>query len=109
MKKILNLFLLALLIFSPVALAADLTETLTFEWDIAADQDAIKDWRMKWGTTAGGPYAELGVIDKAAVTVGSEVSAPVEAVVTGQPGTHETRFFVLVACGDIAQAIHMPA
>lgn len=86
---------------APVVMADDSTETLTFAWD----QDSVenlKQWEMHWGATPGGSYSKLTDITYAGGT-GPTFESPVEAVVTGQPGTHETRYFVLRACGDLPQ------
>lgn len=76
------------------------TETLVFQWDYTAGEVPVTTWQMDWGVTAGGPYTKLA--DISYVDPGSApYESPVEAVVTGQPGTHETRYFILRACGDV--------
>jgi hypothetical protein len=79
--------------------AADKIETLTFAWDDTNAAGMVKNFEMYWGTTAGGPYTKLAVIPYAA----PPHEAPIEATVSGAPGTTETRYFVLTACGDVAQ------
>jgi hypothetical protein len=100
MKKIylIMMILFGLAVFC--ASAAEVSETVTFAWD-HDNPAAVKNFEMHWGVTAGGPYAELAVIPKSGAGPGYE--SPVGAVVTGSPGTTETRFFVLRACGDIPQ------
>ena len=60
MKKLclITMILFGLAVFS--ANAADLTETLTFEWD-QTDTTNLKEWRLYWGDAPGGPYAEEAV------------------------------------------------
>lgn len=94
--------LLTILIFVFPVYSAEKTETLTFEWEHTAGDVQVKTWEMDWGVIAGGPYTKLIDIPYADA-VGGVYQAPVQAVVTGQPGTHETRYFILKACGDVPQ------
>jgi len=96
--------LIMILIFAVSAFCAEKTETLTFAWEHnpQANEVPITFWQMDWAVTAGGPYAKLGDIAYQDAVDGSYQS-PVVAVVTGQPGTHETRYFILRACGDMPQ------
>jgi len=96
MKKLclIIIILLGLLVFS--VNASETIEVVTFAWDDTNDPGAVKNFEMYWGVTAGGPYIKLAVIPYA-------LESPVEATVTGSPGTTETRYFVLTACGDIIQ------
>jgi hypothetical protein len=102
MKKAFLAFLMAIFLFANVAFGADVTETLTFEWD-QANVTNLKEWVMAWGTTTGGPYTDLVTLPYNAGDPAGTFSSPVDAVVTGQQGTTETRYFVLRACGDIPQ------
>jgi len=93
---------IALIPFAGSVNAAEKVETLTFAWDHVSAEGgvAVVNWQMEWGVTAGGPYTKLVDIPYAATT-GASYESPVQAVVTGQPGTHETRYFILRACGDV--------
>jgi len=79
------------------AWSAEKVQTLTFAWDYtpAAGQVAVTIWEMHWSVTEGGPYTKLADIPNS-----GNLQAPITATVTGQPGTSETRYFVLKACGD---------
>jgi len=104
MKKITTTILALLLTFFVwVAFAAAVTETLTFEWDQEVTTN-LKEWRLYWADAAGGPYdaQEVAVIPFDG-SAGPTYSSPAEATVTGPQGTHVTKYFVLVACGDIPQ------
>jgi hypothetical protein len=104
MKKFFSaLFVLVFLLFSGHAFAADVTETVTFEWD-QTDTTNLKEWRLYWADVAGGPYdtQEVALIPFDG-SAGPTYSSPADATVTGPQGTHVTKFFVLVACGDIPQ------
>lgn len=102
MKKIILIIVLifTLAVFS--VNATDTIKTLTFAWEHEAGDVPVINWQMEWGVTAGGPYAKLGDIAYADAINGTYES-PIQAVVTGQPGTHETRYFILRACGNVPQ------
>ena len=107
LKKLRNylVVLTSLLIVLTLALpvySAEKTETLTFEWEHTAGDVPVKTWQLEWGIAPGGPYTKLTDVPYADA-VGGVYQAPVQAVVTGQPGTHETRYFILKACGDVPQ------
>ena len=99
-KKILVLTALMLFAFCINAGADEKTETLTFEWE-QTSVEYLTQWEMHWGNAAGGPYESLVVLPYNAGDPAGTFSSPVEAVVTGQPATTETRYFVLRACGDV--------
>jgi len=108
MKKLLKILLvtlLAIMVFVvPVTLIVKIASaseiTKTFAWDAPpADELArIKNWEMHWGNTAGGPYAKLVDIPK-----NGNFEQPVTVDISGPPATNQTRYFVLRACGDLAQ------
>lgn len=103
MKKLclIMILLFGLAVFS--ASAADLTETVTFEWD-QEDTTNLKEWRLYWGDAPGGPYAEQEVaLIPYPGSGGPSYSSPAEATVSGEQGSTVTKHFVLVACGDIPQ------
>lgn len=105
MKKIVSTVLALFLIFFVTDLfAEDVTKTLTFEWD-QTDTTNLKDWRLYWGDAQGGPYdtAPVAVIPYDSTQTGPTYSSPASATVTGSPATTVTKYFVLVACGDIPQ------
>jgi hypothetical protein len=104
MKKIYSIFcVLLIMLFASVGFAAEVTETVEFEWD-QEDTTNLKDWRLYWADVAGGPYAtDPVVIIPFDGSAGPTYSGPASATVTGNQGTHVTKYFVLVACGDIPQ------
>ena len=100
MKKLFlkNLLIVLLIVLLPVLVsAAEITKT--FAWDEPTDLAAIKNWEMHWGSTKGGPYAKLMDIPK-----DGDYQSPVVVDITGPPGTNQTRYFVMKACGDVIQA-----
>lgn len=103
MKKF--ILIIALILFVVVIPhAAEVNKTLTFEWNQPGDLTYLKEWRLYWGDTAGGPYdvQEVAIIP---FTGGSTIySGQVSPVVKGNPATHVTKYFVLVACGDVPQS-----
>jgi hypothetical protein len=78
-------------------------ETLTFEWT-QSDTTNLKEWKLFWGDASGGPYTEAAVIPYDPHVAGPIYSSPATLSVTGEQGTNVTKYFVLVACGDIPQA-----
>ena len=96
-------FLFSLFFVFP-SMAEDLTETLTFEWD-QEDTTNLKDWRLYWSDNAGGPYdeKEVAIIAYNPSDPGPTYSSPAAASVSGPQGSTVTKYFVLVACGDIPQ------
>jgi hypothetical protein len=75
--------------------ASETVETLTFAWE-HDNPTLVTAFELHLGVTAGGPYA-------LATEIPNELpyESPTEVVVTGDPGTTETRYFVLRACGDV--------
>jgi len=91
MKKFIVVLIMSM--FAVVAFAED--KTLTFAWDEPADLAKIKEWKIFIAEIAGGPYTEIAVVPK-----NDTFQAPATADIIGDPGTTETRFFVMIACGD---------
>lgn len=104
MKKFFATIFILLFVCVGFAFSADVTKTLTFEWD-QTDTTNLKEWRLFWSNTAGGPYdsQEVAVIPFDPNSGGPTYSSPASATVTGDQGTTVTKYFVLVACGDIPQ------
>jgi hypothetical protein len=99
MKKVFLVFLMA--VFAAMAQADEqVSETVTFAWDAHPQIDRITHFVMSWSDQAGGPYAELVQISKDNAVDNQE---PVEAIVSGPEETTVTRYFVLLACGDVTQ------
>ncbi len=98
MKKLLVSLVIGL---SLVLCSSVSAEILTFEWN-QADLTNLKEWKLFWGDASGGPYTELSVIayDE---SPGPIYSSPADAPVTGDQGTTVTKYFVLIACGDVPQ------
>jgi hypothetical protein len=92
--------LITLLAFALASIAK--SETVTFEWD-QEDVTNLKEWKMEWGDSAGGPYVDLVTLPYNPGDPAGVFSSPVEAQVTGQQGTTVTKYFILRACGDIPQ------
>ena len=78
-------------------------EIITFAWDQEGEITYLKEWRLYWADTAGGPYDTEPVAIFLFTGGGPSHQEPAEATVTGAPGTTVTKHFVLVACGDIPQ------
>ena len=99
MKKIFTaLLILSFLFICGQAAAVD--KTVTFAWDPHPDMATIINFEFHWSDVAGGPYAQLVVVPKADAVDSTE---PIQATVTGPPGTLVTRYFILLACGDVLQ------
>lgn len=78
-------------------------ETLTFQWGMD-DTTNLKEWKLFWSDTAGGPY------DPTPVAVipynggnGPFINTVTPPAVTGPQGTKVAKYFVLVSFGDIPQ------
>ena len=101
MKKIIlaMIFLLAML---SIAISAETTKTLTFEWN-QEDVTNLKEWKLFWSNTPGGEYAEIAIIAYDPGVAGPVYSSPETIKVTGEQGTHVTKCFILRACGDVPQ------
>ncbi len=97
MKRLLLIALMLSLV--TLCFATEKIETVTFGWD-QNDLTNVTQWEMDWSVTAGGPYAQLTTIPYDGSS-GTAFQSPIIATVTGEPGTTETRYFVLKACGDI--------
>ena len=93
---------LMLLAFGGFVSAAETVKTVTFAWD-QDDVTNLTQWEMHWSVTAGGPYIKVATILYNEGSPAGAFESPVEATVTGNPGTTETRYFVLRACGDLPQ------
>ena len=95
MKKTL-LIIAAILLVASTSFAADLTKSLTFQWDQAtSDLPNLKEWGLYVMTTAGGTKTAPVVIP---YTSGSGPFQVANAfTVTGTPGTTVRRYFVLDA------------
>lgn len=103
LKKFLIIASIMMLLFVPFAISADKVETLTFEWD-QEDTTNLKEWRLYWSDTAGGPYEETPVaVISYTGGVGPTFEGDATASVVGEQGSTVTKHFVLVACGDIPQ------
>ena len=63
MKKLFFIFLM--LLFVAPAMAWSEQVDLKATWEQAADYDRVTKWVIYYGTTAGGPYTELGELTKA--------------------------------------------
>ena len=102
MKKIAAI-LTAILLLCAISVSADVTETITFAWE-QDDTTNLAEWRLYWSDVAGGPYdeQEIAIIEYIPGT-GPTHQGPATATVVGEQGTHVTKYFVLVACGNIPQ------
>ncbi len=101
MKKFIITIILVLILSVAISYAADTTKTLTFEWD-QSDTTNLKEWKLFWSDTSGPPYTELAIIPYPG-SGGPTYSSPAEATVSGNQGTEVTKYFVLIACGDVPQ------
>jgi len=98
MKKVFIYLSIVFLLLVGVASA----ETVTFQWN-QTDLTSLKEWKLFWSGTHGGPYVELATIayDGSSKPL---YTSPAEVPVTGNPATNVIKYFVLIACGDIPQA-----
>ena len=96
-----NLIIALIIILLPVLVsAAEITKT--FAWDEPGDPgdlEVITQWELHWGVTQGGPYAKMIDIPK-----DGNYQEPVTVDISGTPGTDQTRYFVLKACGNQPQS-----
>lgn len=95
---------LALLLVAPIAFADTVTKTLTFQWEYNNPPSYLKDFKIYWSETAGGPYdttpvSTIPYTGQPGPTFTGDASQPV----TGNPGTIVTKYFVCIACGDVPQ------
>lgn len=94
MKKL--LVILALLVFAVPVMAADLTQSLTFNWNQAsADLPNLKEWGLYVMTTSGGTKPAPIVVTYTSGT--GPFTTDRSFTVTGLPGSTVRRYFVLDA------------
>ena len=102
MKKLISILMVVLFIALAPVLVSAAEITKTFAWDEPTDLDIIERWELFWSETAGGPYTKVIEIPKVA---GQTVfQAPATVDITGSPGSVQTRYFVLIACGTVQEA-----
>jgi hypothetical protein len=102
MKKLFGLVLVLMFVFSVNVLAAETTKTITFGWT-QEDTTNLKEWKIFWSDTAGGPYTEVAIIPYNSGEAGPEYTGSKNMNVSGNQGTHVTKYFIVRACGDIPQ------
>jgi len=103
MKKVFVLVLAILFVIGVAAWADQTTETLTFQWD-QPNLTNVKEWKIYWGDTSGGPYDTIPVATVAYTGGAGPFEAVGNPVVTGDSATTVKKYFVAVACGDVPQA-----
>ena len=96
MRNLLSIMIM-ILVFTSTAFTAEITKT--FAWDEPGDLEVITQWELHWSATQGGPYAKLIDIPK-----DGNYQEPVTVDISGTPGTDQTRYFVLKACGNQLQS-----
>lgn len=97
------LFLLGLgLLVYAVNTRADTAKTLTAQWEMA-DTTNLKEWKLFWGDTSGGPYTEILTIPYDPNAPGPIYTSPATVQVTGNQGTIVKKYFVIISCGNIPQ------
>ena len=104
MKKLTSIVLTLLLcvfLGSAVVNADPTVETVTFAWD-QTDRTFLQDWEMHWGDAAGGPYVLLATLEYTGADQ-DNFEGDVIATLVGPAATTITRYFVLLACGDVPQ------
>lgn len=97
------LFSFAVFMYASNAVAEDYTQNVTAEWTME-DTTNLKEWKLFWSGTTGGPYEQILVIPYDPTSAGPLYTSPVTATVTGSPATTVTKYFVMIACGDIPQS-----
>lgn len=105
MKRIFLTLIALFLVFTlaPVVEGEDVTEQLTFEWRME-DTTNLKEWKLLWNETPGGPYEKVAVIPYDPNDPGPVYSNETSTMVTGDQATHIMKYFVMIACGDIPQS-----
>jgi len=104
MKKFRMIFVLVFLglaIFGGYVISDAAEKVVTFAWDEPADLEIIERWELYWSETAGGPYTK--VTDIAKTENQTVFEAPATVDITGPPGSRQTRYFVLLACGTVQE------
>ena len=105
MKKLIQILVVISMVFFSVSLFADTaTQTLTFQWEQPGSLTYLKEWKIYWSDKQGGPYdtQEIATIPYSG-TPATTYTAAESPVVSGNPGTTVTKYFVIIACGDIPQ------
>ena len=98
-EKKMKIFIVILLLVMSVSFAHAADITKTFAWDAPTDLELITKWELHWSGVEGGPYTKVTEIPKVADQTVFEAPATVDII--GPPGTTQTRYFVLTACGDV--------
>lgn len=76
--------------------------TIRAEWSMS-DTTNLKEWKLFWSDTTGGPYTEIMVIPYDPNSTGPLYTSPASVDVTGSPASTVRKYFVMIACGDIPQ------
>ena len=79
--------------------AANTVDTRIFVWDAGENWDIVAPefYKMYWSEAETSTYTLLTTFPAA-----ESYTSPVEVTLTGKPLTWTTRYFVLVACGNLA-------
>ena len=98
MKAILVFLLMVLM--ATTAFAAE--QTRTFAWDEPTDLAIIERWEIYVSETSGGPYVKATEIPKVEGQTIFQANSTVDII--GAPGSKQTRYFVMLACGTVLEA-----
>ena len=98
MKSILVFLLMVLM--ATTAFAAE--QTRTFAWDEPTDLAIIERWEIYVGDTPGGPYLLATIVPKVEGQTVFQADSTVDII--GAPGSEQTRYFVILACGTVLEA-----
>ena len=107
MKKLLRALLIFVVgvswfLYASNVMAAEKVQTITAQWE-QTDTTNLKEWKIFWSDTSGGPYTEILVITYDPTSTGPTYSSPTTVQVIGNPATTVKKYFVMIACGDIPQ------
>ena len=92
--------ILFFILCATTAFAAE--ETRTFAWDEPTDLAIIERWEIYVSETSGGPYVKATEIPKVEGQTVFQANSTVDII--GAPGSKQTRYFVMLACGTVLEA-----
>ena len=97
--KAILVFIIGFSLFIGVSIVQAESYTVTAQWE-QQDTTNLKEWKLFWSETSGGPYVEIMIIPYSG-SGGPIYTSPASVSVNGNQGTTVTKYFVMIACGDI--------
>lgn len=101
--KALLVFIIGVSLFIGVSQAFAAGYNITAEWTMN-DTTNLKEWKLFWSDTTGGPYTEIMVIPYDPNSTGPLYTSPASVEVTGPQASMVKKYFVMISCGDIPQS-----